>query len=331
MNATTSNFAQGVWRVSEPKGSWLTVLPFLFLTLFQFGCRRSSIVATVNGKPITQEEFWHTLESRYGVVTLVTLIDRMLLSQANRKLRLVDEFRVNSEVERRIKDFGGEKAFREWLRRMNMTEKLFRNEVRASLVLEEMRSIEGSKVKPSEKELRTFFRSVQRRFGKVRWAKLRVIETFSKDDAQSFYEQLKVGTSFEELASKFNIREEIRLKRGDIGTLPIDPTAIDDRLLEVIKKLKVGQVSKPIEIGGMWVLVKLEGIFSAEKLKFDFARPFVEAEYRRFATPSHAEILQKLRKDAEVEVHIEAYKAVERLYGRETEAEKRRKSKVGGG
>ncbi|MCS7254431.1 MAG: peptidyl-prolyl cis-trans isomerase [Armatimonadota bacterium] len=304
-------------------------LPLLFPILLLCGCRRSEIVATVNGKPITQDEFWHTLESRHGVTTLITLIDRKLLSQANRRMRLVDEFYVSRELEKRIEEFGGKEAFKDFLRKANMTEKLFRDDIRAHLVLESLRSAEASKLKPTEKVLRAHFDALKKRFGGTQWARVRVIETFSKEDAQSFYEQLLGGTPFAELAKKFNIREETRRRAGEIGALPLDPTVTEERLIKAVKGLKVGQFSKPMEIGGLWVIVKLEGVLSEKQLSFELARPFVEAEYRRVATPSHAEVLQKMRDEADVKVQVEVYKAVERIYGRKLRAEKQN-SKVKG-
>lgn len=288
------------------------------------------MIATVNGKPITKDEFWRVLESRHGVTTLITLIDRELLSQANRKMRLVDEFYVSNEVAKRIEQLGGEAAFRDWLRKTNMSEKLFRDEVRASLVLDALRSVEASKRKPTEKELIAFFDAVRKRFGKVRWAKIRVIETFSEEDARSLYEQMMGGASFTELASKFNVRIELRQKAGELGALPLDRAVVEDRLIEAIKGLKVGQVCKPIEVGGLWVIVKLEAILNVNQVSLKLARAFVEAEYRKAVSPSLAEVLQKLRDDADVQVHVEAYKAVEEIYGRSLRAKGKQGGSLGG-
>lgn len=305
-------------------------LSLLLSLMLLWSCRRGGVIATVNGKPITKDEFWRVLESRHGVTTLITLIDRKLLSQANRKMRLVDEFYVSNEVVKRIEQLGGEAAFRDWLRKTNMSEKLFRDEIRAGLVLDALRSLEASKQKPTEKELIAFLDAVKKRFGKVRWAKIRVIETLSEEDAQSLYEQVIGGASFTELASKFNVRGELRQKAGELGALPLDKTVIEDRLIEAIKGLKVGQVCKPIEVGGLWVIVKLEAILNVNQLSLKLARSFVEAEYRKAVSPSHAEVLQKLRDDADVRVHVEAYKAVEGIYGHSLKTKGRQGSSVGG-
>jgi peptidyl-prolyl cis-trans isomerase C len=293
----------------------LALMLLLILSL-QLGCRRGSIVATVNGKPITREEFERVLESRHGVATLITLIDRRLLSEANRSMRLVDEFRVNRELRRRIDEMGGMEQFKRWLRMTNMTLKLVKDEIREQLVLDELRSIEVSKMRPSDKQLRLLFETLKKVYSKVQWVKLRVIETPSEEDAQSFYEQLKHGASFESLASRFNIREEMRSKHGELGALPLDTRAIDDRLLRAVSKLNVGQVSKPFEMGNLWVIVKLEDVMNAEELTLDLVRPFVEAEYRRITAPTHDQLMQKLRQKASVHILIDAYKEVEKLYGR---------------
>lgn len=310
----------------ERQRNLFLLLPLVLLC----GCRRGEIIATVNGKPITQDEFWQVLESRHGVAMLITLIDRKLLSQANRRMRLVDEFYVSHEVEKRIERFGGEVAFRDWLRRMNMTEKLFRDEVRANLVLEALRSAEASKLKPTERELRLYFDALRKRFAKARWAKIRVIETLSEEDAKSLYEQIASGASFTELASKFNVRDELRQKAGEIGVLPLDATVIEDRLIEAVKDLKAGQVCKPIEVGGLWVIAKLEAVLSANQITFELARPLVEAEHRKAVSPSLAEVMQKLRDDADVKVHVEAYKAVEEIYGRSLRARGKQRNEAEG-
>jgi len=292
----------------------LVLMLFLIFSL-QLGCRRGSIIATVNGKPITREEFQRVLESRHGVAVLITLIDRRLLSEVNRSMRLVDEFMVNRELKRRIDEMGGMNQFKQWLRMTNMTWKLVKDEVREQLVLDELRSIEMSKLKPSDKQLRLLFETLKKVYSKARWVKLRVIETPSEEDAQSFYEQLKHGASFKSLAGRFNIREEMRAKHGELGALPLDARAIDDRLFKAVSKLNVGQISKPFEMGNLWVIVKLEGVMNAKELTLNLARPFVEAEYRRITAPTNAQLIQNLRRKASVHIFVDAYKEVEKLYG----------------
>lgn len=178
------------WVISVMCGSFISIA----------GCRSSDVVAEVNGRKITSEQFKHVLESRHGLGTLRRLIDRRLLSDVNRRMKLVPEWRVKRELERRKQAMGGAVAFRQWLRRNNLTERLVRDEIRAELVLQMLQALKRAQIKPTEKQLRNYFEQNKDWFLGTDWVTLRVIEARSRNEAEVAYAELKAGKPFIEVA-----------------------------------------------------------------------------------------------------------------------------------
>ena len=63
------------------------------------------------------------------------------------------------------------------------------------------------------------------------------------------------NTSFEEAAMKFSISERFNLKGGKIGWINED--VLSDEILELIKTLNIGQVTKPLYKSNSITIFKL--------------------------------------------------------------------------
>ncbi|HID05840.1 MAG TPA: peptidyl-prolyl cis-trans isomerase, partial [Armatimonadetes bacterium] len=116
-------------------------------------------------------------------------------------------------------------------------------------------------------------------------------------------------------------RTDVRNKRGLLGTLPLYPEILNERLVQAIAKLSVGQYSKPIRLDSIWTIVWMEKRIPADKVTYKAIRSYVQLMFVNAQTPSLTDIMDELRRTARVQVHAKEYKAVEALYG---ESQRRR-------
>jgi parvulin-like peptidyl-prolyl isomerase len=218
------------------------------------------IIARVGDKEISVEEFrtrfsftphlgrYPSLEAGKGLV-LASLIGEKVLAQEAERLG-IDRDPGIELFARQIEDEA-------------LVEALFEEEV-------------GSKVQVSEEELReAYFKSKQEL----------EIEYLTFDDekqAQAAYEQISLGKDFEQVA-----RELLAFGGDGITAVPkktIKWGQADPRLEDVAFQLQPGQVSQPVTIDGVSLLLHLVNrktdIFTTEE-DFNYWRPSLEKRLRR--------------------------------------------------
>jgi parvulin-like peptidyl-prolyl isomerase len=110
---------------------------------------------------------------------------------------------------------------------------------------------------------------------------LRDITLESKENADAIWKalQLRKGNNFADLARHFSTNPATRQRGGDMGIIPVSD--LHPKLREVVKNMKVGDFSRPVEINGDWVIVKLEARFPAERKNFEQVRDQVITQLKQ--------------------------------------------------
>lgn len=239
---------------------WLLTVAVLTLA----GCRPTErIVARADGIEITARELQEELWKRYGLVALNELIRRKLLEQEAQKRGIVV---TDDEVTELMKRQGLPDNFEN------------RQKVRTDLLLDKLAS---AMVEVTETEARQYFERNRSLYDQPERVRLRDITLESRENAEAIWEALRLrrGSNFPDLARHFSVNPATRHRGGDMGVIPISD--LHPKLREVIRHMKVGEFSRPIEIDGEWIIVKLEARFPAERKTFEEVKERVIAQLRQ--------------------------------------------------
>jgi hypothetical protein len=189
------------------------------------------VVATVNGEPITLDEFNRELASSHGnkagkedrLELLRRLINARLIIQEGRRMGL-DELR---EIEK-------------------MTDVFSRETLREELMERHVKSI-----KADEKEVDRVYRE------SVKEWKISSLFFEKGEDARKMEEEMKAGKDFDELSKRFVAAGKARAwGKGEY----LQVKKIDSQIVGVVSKLEKGSVSPVIPFKNGSVILKLEDI-----------------------------------------------------------------------
>jgi foldase protein PrsA len=198
-----------------------------------------SVLATVNGQPITQEELVQRLMSYYGKSSLEAMINRMLVNQEAKRL---DVSVTDAEIDTRLglikNQLGGAEGYSRWLAQSGLTEAQHKEQVRATMLTEKIVA-KTDPVKDSELEQ----------------AVVRIILLPSETDARSVETVLKNGGDFIQLARERSTDQQTAAQGG---LLPPIMRAEYPDVWKAIANLKPGQTTAPVKLGGAYAVLKLE-------------------------------------------------------------------------
>jgi len=237
---------------------------FLVATLVLFGCRSAErIIAKADGITVTAKELQENLWQRYGAVALRELIQQKLLEHEAQKRGIKV---TESEIVQTLKRQGLPNNRENWHRALT------------ELLLEKLAS---AMVEVTEAEARDYYEQNRALYEQPERVRLRDITLESRENADAIWKalQLRKGDNFADLARHFSINPATRQRGGDMGIIPVSD--IHPKLRNIVKGMKVGGFSRPIEINGEWIIVKLEARFPAERKTFEQVRDQVIAQLKQ--------------------------------------------------
>lgn len=206
-----------------------------------FGAAASdgSVLATVNGQPITQEELVQRVLSYYGKSSLEAMINRMLVNQEAKRLGVtVTDAEMDARTSLIKNQLGGAEGYGHWLAQSGITEAQHREQVRATMLTEKIVA-KTDPIKDSELEQ----------------AAVRIILLPSEADAKSVETVLKNGGDFIQLARERSLDQQTG---GRGGLLPPVMQAEYPDIWKAIADLKPGQTTGPVKLGDSYAILKLE-------------------------------------------------------------------------
>jgi len=174
----------------------------------------------------------------------------------------------NDQVDKRIdqlkKQFygGSEKRYQDVLKQQGLTEDQAREEVRATLISEELFKKVTEKIDVTDKDIQAYYNSHKSQYGQPESRDVRHILVQKKALADQIYSQLKAGANFAVLAKRFSKDPGSAANGGKLTvtkgqTVPeFDKTAFE---------LKKGQLSQPVKTQyGYHVIQALSDIKAAQ-------------------------------------------------------------------
>lgn len=215
------------------------------------------VLAEVNGDSITQKEVRAALMLKGGDVptkedeylwrTLVEeLVERRLILQRSQAVgEFVDEARVQGLIQFIARQYGSSEELDKILNEEGIERKEWQKAVRETLVIEQVLNREVySKIQPSEKLIRDFYKGNANRYRvKKRW-RVRQIVVRSEDEARRLRKQILGGAPFSKAAREKSIGPN-RDRDGDMGFFTSGelPSAIE----MVVSKLESNSLSRVVQ------------------------------------------------------------------------------------
>lgn len=268
--------------------SWNLIRCWLLLSVVfvLVGCRSGErIIARLDGITVTEKELQESLWQRYGSSMLRELLQQKLLEREAQKRGITV---TDSEISQALK-------------RYRLTDNQEnRRRVMMDLMLEKLAN---AMAEVTEAEAKGYYEQNKSQFQQPERVRLREITLESKENAEAIWEAVKLrsGENFADLARHFSINPATRRRGGDMGIIPV--SELHPKLQSVVKQMKVGEFSRPVEIDGEWVILKLEARFPAEQKTFEQVREQVIAQLKQQKVwQLKLELPNKLLRQARVQI-----------------------------
>jgi parvulin-like peptidyl-prolyl isomerase len=243
------------------------------VVIYFFASQRDegTIIATVNGEPIYQED----VDAAYAQVPpqyqaqltkeflLNQTIDKQLLLQEARKRGIIVDEETVDQYEQQIRDEFGltDEAFEQQLKAQNVTKDEYRDLVREELILSKV--IEEavlSRVSVSDEEVIEYYDAHPAEFSApAGGAVIRHILVENESQAFALIEQLDADASFNELAQQYSMDTGSAPNGGYLGILTADSPIVPE-FLSAALKLRTDQYTRtPVKTDFGYHIIKSEG------------------------------------------------------------------------
>ncbi|MEK8132994.1 peptidyl-prolyl cis-trans isomerase [Paenibacillus filicis] len=251
-------------------------------------------IASIGEQVITRQDLQQQLLQKYGKQVLDQMIDREVVRKEAGAVGIkADEPEIKRELERMQQGYESESQFYQAMeQQLGLTRDELNADVKHKLLMEKV-SIQGIRVEDGAVE--DYIRSHQEEFKPTVRLRLEQIVTASKDQANRASSDLAKGTDFAKVAKERSLDDATRTSGGDLGWLDEDDPFTPPAILKAGKQLQPGQVSKPIEVDGKYVLLRLKERKVLSKGSEEAIREQVRRELALREAPPMKETMAKLR------------------------------------
>jgi len=259
----------------------------------------SDIAATVNGDIITQDEFVRFLLRWGGYELLQKLINNKLFEQeAERRGIVVTEDEIQRDLYRRKKQYPTEEAYQQYLKTAHTTEEDAREAARINILSQKL---VGEGLELDEQVARDYYEENKTRLfkSKTRWH-LRELCVETEEEANEILAEIKDGQPFEDLARRRSFLASAK-DGGDVGW--VEEGERGPQLERSFRRLRVRETSTPtVTPDGVYIFY-LMAKEEPRILSFDEVKDVaMEAAERSARIGKYRELIDRLRKDAQIEV-----------------------------
>ncbi|HIE51863.1 MAG TPA: hypothetical protein EYP85_08900 [Armatimonadetes bacterium] len=295
---------------------WVAVGGFLIPALIfagLAGCAKH-VVAKVNGKNLTAEEFYRRMEREVGARTLqVAILEKLMEEEAQKRNLSPSEAEIQAEMRRFKEQFPDEQAYFQFLKLNGLDEDDLRAQIRIQMIEFNLRT---AHLKPTEEDLRRFFAENRAMFDRPEQIRFRQIVLQTKEKADRVYQRLVEGMDFVSLVEADSIDPEAQRTKGEVGPIAVEWLKQNvPPIYEVVSKLKPEEVSRPIEHNGRFFILKMLQHLDPQPAVFEERKEDVRQAYLgRNAIPQE-ELLQQLARRAQVIIVEPRYRALEQFFG----------------
>jgi parvulin-like peptidyl-prolyl isomerase len=281
-------------------------------------------VLTVNGRAVSELELARARQSDAILSTNpqgllknlaeINFADRFIITTA--LLQDTARIRVSSGELRKELDsikerFGLQKKedYDRFLTQVGYTDAQLRGELRDQIRINKRVEEIQKKAEPTEEEMRLYFELNREQYRNEERVLARQIVLDDKATAEKVYAQATApGADFAALAkahSKLNAEQggALGAEAGKSEPGPVTRVVFPNAVAEAVFKLRDGQITKPIEAGGRFYIVKVEKYLPASDVAFEEVKDRVREDAKRVKGQGALEAyLEGLRAKASVKV-----------------------------
>jgi len=226
-----------------------------------------NIVARVNEHTITHNDLYQRLFRTNGQQVLNQMINEFLIEDEGKIQKIsVSEKEITDKFNEIKNQFVDEQNFNRWLSSQRITPEELKSQIRLQLLQNKL-VIKAKGIKITDKEIEDFFNQNRSHFDIPEQIRCRHILVKTKEQAEDLLIALKAGADFSIMAKAKSEDPATREKGGDIGFFTRG--MLLPEFEEAAFKLKVGEISEPVQTKLGFHIIKLEEKKSARPAKLD--------------------------------------------------------------
>ncbi|NJL61140.1 MAG: peptidylprolyl isomerase [Methylacidiphilales bacterium] len=215
----------------------------------------SSLFLTANEQPISLEQGLRYLESAGKLESVIwEIIRQHILEEELQSIESIEEIETSDEIiEQVIVNFRldnqltNSESFQEWLDSEGIDDAIFRQQIVDSLKLDAL------KIRVTEANLQEYFIERKIFLDRVIISRLVVEESALAEELKS--QIVEDGVSFEQLVREYSVAEDA-VFNGMMGA--VNRGSLPDELRVAIDLANPGDLLGPLDIDGLWYLVRVE-------------------------------------------------------------------------
>lgn len=279
---------------------------------------QGKIVLTVNGRPVYELDLARAQQNDPILSTNpqgllknlanVNFGERLVITHAllQDTARIgVSSGELKKELDTIKERFGLQKKedYDRFLTQVGYTDSQLRNELRDQIRINKRIEDIQKKAEPTEEEMRLYFELNRDQYKNEARVQARQIVLDDKATAEKIHAEVSAsGADFAAIAkanSKLNAEQggALGAEAGKSEPGPVTRVVFPNAVADAVFKLRDGQISKPIEAGGRFYIVKVEKYLPAGDVKFEEVKDRVKEDAKRIKGQGALEAyLEELRK-----------------------------------
>jgi foldase protein PrsA len=259
------------------------------------------VIATIGEKTITSKDLEQQLLQKYGTELLDQMVDHEVIRMEGKAKGIdVEESEIAQELKRMQQGYDSEAQFYESMKeQLGLSAEALKTDVYDKLLLEKLAT---KSITITNDQVDAYMKAHPDEFRSSAQIRLQQIVVSSKEQAAKVLADAANGIDFAQIAKNRSLDDATRDKGGDLGWVDEDDPFIVPDLLNAAKKLKVGEISKPLDVQGEIYIIKLRDRKEESKGKLDERFENVRKEMALREAPPMKDIIKKLREQWKVSI-----------------------------
>ncbi|MEL7567179.1 MAG: peptidylprolyl isomerase [Dehalobacterium sp.] len=262
----------------------------------------SEVVASVNGDPISKEEFYDALVKQNGQAALDSLITDRIRELEVKKYNITNsEEEIEQELANLIEQNGGEEYFNQTLDAYGLTLDDVKEDLKGNLEIEKLLERE---ISISEEETKNYFEENKESLAQQEQVQVRHILVENENTAKEVKEKLTAGEDFAEMAKAYSTDTGTKDSGGELGFI------FRGQMVEEFEKaafsLEVGKTSDPVKTEYGYHIINVEDKKEAKAADYEESKAQIkEALLQEKMQTEYSSWLEKKYQEYEVENFLE--------------------------
>ncbi|MEA3403850.1 MAG: peptidylprolyl isomerase [Armatimonadota bacterium] len=243
--------------------------------------QEGTVMATVNGQPVTAGQLQGELLRRWGDICLGGLIQELAVKQAADEVGITV---TDEEVEERYENFQRNldlqapttgRSFSLWLAEKKMTPYAFREWIRNELRLEKMVEDE---VTVSDEEVQQVWEASREQLRQPERMRISHICVKTREEAEQIRAEIIDGKPFEEAAEEYSIDPYTKDQGGKFGTITRGDNPFQKAAFELGSD---NELSEPVQTQMGWHIIRRDEHLPAQTPEFEEVKDDIRERLER--------------------------------------------------